>query len=228
MTAGLLRPAPPPDVVLARAEALRARIEATGRDPATVTVVAVTKGFEPTAAEAALAAGFTHLGENYAAELLAKAAAVGTGDGSAGPVWHYLGALQRRKVPTLAPVVGCWETLSRLVEAEAVAAHAPGAVVFVQLNTSLDPGRNGCPVEAAGPLVAAARALGLVVRGVMTVAPRGGPAEARAAFATAAAVADELGLVERSMGMSDDLEPALEAGATVVRVGRALFGERSG
>lgn len=227
MSPAPLLPSPPPDVVVERAEALRARIEACGRDLETVTVVAVTKGFEPTAVEAALAAGFSHVGENYAAELLAKAAAVGAEDGTGlGPQWHFLGALQRRRVRQLAPVVSEWDTVARIVEAEEVAARAPGAEVLVQLRTSDDPQRNGCAPEAAGPLVEAARAFGLRVRGVMVVAPPGGPAAARAAFGRAAAVADELGLPERSMGMSDDLELALAEGATMIRVGRALFGPR--
>ena len=103
--------------------AVRARLEAAGGDPGAITVVAVTKGFGPGAAVAALAAGLTEVGENYAQELLAKAAALAAGpDSSDRPVrWHYLGAVQRNKVARLAPVVACWQSVARGVEGEAIA-----------------------------------------------------------------------------------------------------------
>jgi uncharacterized pyridoxal phosphate-containing UPF0001 family protein len=96
----------------------------------------------------------------------------------------------------------------------------------VEIDTTADPGRNGCaPAEAPG-LVASLREQGLDVRGLMTVGPRGGPEESRPAFRLTANLARDLGLPEVSMGMTDDLEVALSEGATMVRVGRALFGER--
>lgn len=219
---------PPVDVVVARAVALRHVIEDAGRDPAGVRVVAVTKGFTSGAVHAARAAGFYDIGENYADELLSKVRD-DTGDDAPGAPptrWHFLGAVQRRRVKTLAPVVSWWQTLSRAVEGEAIAAHAPGATVLVEIDTTADPGRNGCaPAEAPG-LVASLREQGLDVRGLMTVGPRGGPEESRPAFRLTANLARDLGLPEVSMGMTDDLEVALSEGATMVRVGRALFGER--
>ncbi|HUC04519.1 MAG TPA: alanine racemase, partial [Acidimicrobiales bacterium] len=99
------------------------------------------------------------------------------------------------------------------------------ASVLVQVDCTGLPQRNGCtPVEVPA-LVHALEQDGLAVQGLMTVAPRDPPG-ARAAFAAVARLADELGLAERSMGMTDDLEEAVAAGSTMVRIGRALFGDR--
>ncbi|HEX3332915.1 MAG TPA: alanine racemase [Acidimicrobiales bacterium] len=184
-------------------------------------VVAVTKGFGSDAVQAAVEAGLHDIGENYAAELESKAPAVV----SAVPVvWHFLGAVQRNKVARLAPIVGLWESVARAEEGARIARFAPGAKVLVEVDTTGLPGRNGCAPSDAGPLVADLRAVGLDVRGLMTVAAPG--EAARTAFEAVARLADDLGLEERSMGMSDDLEAAVAAGTTMVRIGRALFGER--
>jgi uncharacterized pyridoxal phosphate-containing UPF0001 family protein len=139
--------------------------------------------------------------------------------------WHFLGAIQRNKVARLAPVVGVWQSVSRVEEGERIARFAPGAAVLVEVDTTGLSGRSGCPPDGVRALVARLRDAGLDVRGLMTVAAPGAEA-ARAAFATVRALADELGLEERSMGMTDDLEAAVGAGTTMVRIGRALFGER--
>jgi hypothetical protein len=144
------------------------------------------------------------------------------------PRWHFLGAIQRRRVGALAPVVGCWQTLARVVEGEAIARRTPGASVLVEVETSGRPGRNGCVPDDVPGLVRGLVALGLDVRGLMVVAPPGPPEVARAAFRTTAGLAADLGLEELSMGMSGDLDVALEEGSTMVRVGRALFGPRPG
>jgi pyridoxal phosphate enzyme (YggS family) len=187
-----------------------------------VRVIGVTKGFGPEAVQAALDAGLTELGENYAAELEAKAGVAGH---AAGVAWHFLGAVQRNKVAQLAPVVGWWQSVAREAEGTRIARFAPGARVLVQIETTGLPGRNGCPPEQAGDLAVRLGDLGLDVRGLMTVAAPGEGA-AREAFETLARLADRLGLEERSMGMSDDLEVAVAAGSTMVRIGRALFGAR--
>ncbi|HTZ09700.1 MAG TPA: YggS family pyridoxal phosphate enzyme [Acidimicrobiales bacterium] len=217
-------PVPPLEVVAARLAEVRRRIERAGGDPAALEVVAVTKTFPPAAVEAALALGLRRVGENYPAELVAKAAAFAPGTG---PQWQFLGAIQRRRVARLAPVVSCWQTVSRLAEGETLARHAPGATVLVEVETTGLPGRNGAVPAAVPALVAGLRALGLDVAGLMTVAPPGGPEAARPAFATTARLGAELGLGELSMGISDDLEAAVSEGSTMVRVGRALFGARS-
>jgi PLP dependent protein len=222
-----LAPAPTAAVVAARVEDIRRRISESGRDPATVRLIAVTKGFEGSAVTAALAAGVDDIGENYAAELIAKASSsVDTAGSESAPRWHFLGAVQRRKVRDLAPYVGCWQTITRAVEGEEIARRAPGAGVLVEVDVSGLPGRNGCPPGAVAGLVERLRGLDLDVRGLMVVAPPGPSEVARAAFRTTAALAGDLGLEELSMGMTEDFEVALEEGSTMVRVGRALFGAR--
>jgi uncharacterized pyridoxal phosphate-containing UPF0001 family protein len=199
-----------------------------------VRIVAVTKGFTSSAVVAARGAGLVDIGENYADEFLAKVAALSESDaarsesGDTAPAtrWHYLGAVQRRRVRTLAPVVSCWQTLSRVSEGETIARHAPGAAVLVEVETTALPGRNGCPPSEVPTLVASLREAGLDVRGLMTVGPPGPPEGSRGTFRLTAQLAHDLGLPEVSMGMTDDLEVALSEGSTMVRVGRALFGER--
>lgn len=182
----------------------------------------MTKGFGPEAVEAALAAGCELVGENYAQELVRKAAALPAG--LAAPRWQFLGAIQRNKVRALAPLVDCWQSVARQVEGEAIARHHPGAQVLVEVETTGDPGRNGCPPGSVIGLVEGLRGLGLSVAGLMTVAPPGDAAAG--SFGLVRDLADRLGLAQRSMGMSDDLELAVAAGSTMVRIGRGLFGER--
>ena len=100
--------------------------------------------------------------------------------------------------------------------------------MLVEVETSGRPGRNGCTPALVPALVRHLQTLDLDVGGLMVVAPPGPPEEARAAFRTTARLAADLGLAELSMGMTGDLEVALEEGATMVRVGRALFGPRPG
>jgi uncharacterized pyridoxal phosphate-containing UPF0001 family protein len=188
--------------------------------------VGVTKGFGPDAVTAALDAGLRDIGENYAAELVEKAAEVRATPARGDVVWHFLGPVQRNKVGALAPLVGLWESVARREEGERIARFAPDAPVLVQVDLTGLPGRNGCPPAAVPALVAELGSLGLEVRGLMTVAAPGPPEQVTTVFETVGRLADELGLVERSMGMTDDLEAAVVAGTTMVRIGRALFGER--
>jgi hypothetical protein len=223
-------------VVGERLSAIRARITAAGGDSDRVAVVAVTKGHGLDAVLAALYVGLLDIGENYAAELLEKVArlheAADDGNVAARPAprWHFLGAVQRNKVPKLAPVVACWQAVARCEEAEAIGRRRRGAEVFVEIDLSGDAGRGGCAPADAERVVDSARQAGCRVRGLMTVAPLvvGVPARATAAdaFATVAGLAATLGLDELSMGMSHDLEEAVSAGSTMIRIGTALFGER--
>jgi len=166
-----------------------------------------------------------------AAELSATSTGPGTtrpphDDGAGALRWHFLGAVQRRRVRDLAPVVTCWQTVSRVVEGEAIGAHAPGATVLVEVDTTGIPGRNGVPPTEVPSLVRSLRDLGLEVRGLMVVGPPGPAEGARRGFRATARLARDLGLPEVSMGMTDDLEVAVVEGSTMVRVGRALFGDR--
>ena len=180
--------------------ALRRRIADAGRDPAGVSIVAVTKGFTASAVDAARHAGLYDIGENYANELLAKAAAASESadDGAESSLapqtrWHYLGAVQRRRVRMLAPVVSCWQTVCRASEGETIAAHAPGARVLVEVDTTAVPGRNGCPPSEVPALVASLRGAGLDVRGLMIVGPPDPPSSPARRFASPASWPDTSG-----------------------------------
>jgi len=209
-----------------RLAAIRARIAAAGRKPEEIVVVAVTKGFGVEALDAAAAMGLDDLGENYAQELADKWRA--TADQPRR--WHFLGRVQRNKVKSIASAVHLWQGVDRLAAGEEIARRAPGARVLVQVNidgaASAVTGRGGCPPAEVPGLVARLGGLGLDVRGLMAVGPKGPPELARSGFREVTVLADRLGLVERSMGMTDDLDVAVEEGSTMVRVGRGLFGAR--
>lgn len=205
-------------------ERIAAAARRAGRDPAAVRVVAATKSVPVERVRAVLDAGCTDLGENRAQELLAKAPQLA--GAAAPPVWHFIGALQRNKVKALAPWVGWWHTLDRPALVPVLATHCPGATVLVEVNLAREPQKAGCHPEELEALVEAAAGSGLRVAGLMAVPPRDD--DPRPWFATLAARAAALGLAECSMGMSDDFEVAVEEGATIVRLGRVLFGERPG
>ena len=207
-----------------RLEEVRQRIVRAGGAPGQVTVVAVTKGFGPEAVRAAVAAGITDIGENYAQELLVKAPEV-----AAGLRWHFLGALQGNKLARLAGYVHLWHGLESADQARALARRCPGAAVLVQVRQPPGghPPRRGADARDVPAVVEAAFSAGLEVRGLMALGPPGAsPAEVRGAFAEVADLARRLGLPELSMGMSADFELAVAEGATIVRLGQVLFGPR--
>jgi PLP dependent protein len=206
-------------------EGVRDRIRAAGGTPDDIRIVAVTKGFGAEAVEDAVAAGLIDVGENYAQDLEGKAAALSPVTASRCR-WHFLGHVQRNKVRRLAPLVHLWHTVDSLAVGREISRRAAGASVLVQVNISGEPAKNGCRFDEAPALVDDLRALGLDVRGLMAVGPTGPPELARPAFRRLTELADRLGLRERSMGMTDDLEVAVQEGTTMVRVGRALFGPR--
>lgn len=208
--------------VAERVAGVRDRITAAGGDPAVVTLVAVTKGHD-WAPRAALEAGIVDLGENRLERIHDHA-----GTGLDGPRWHLIGEVQRRKVRRDAHHVHLWQTVDRREEGEAIASAVPGARVLVQLNLTGEPQKQGCAPEEAPALVDALRAVGLDVRGLMGMGPLGDREAARPGFRKLVTLADELGLPVRSIGMSDDLEVAVQEGSTMVRIGRALFGPRPG
>lgn len=217
-----------PELVAEHAASVRHRIEAAGGDPASVRLVAVTKGFAPELAAVALAAGLADLGENYAQELVAKheALVADPDPHRAEPTWHFLGRLQTNKVRQLAPLVGLWQSVDRASLVREIANRAPGAAILVQINLSGEEQKGGCSFASAPALVDDARAAGLDVRGLMGVGPAGVPDVARPGFRRLVALAADLGLPERSIGMSADLEVAVQEGATMIRIGRDLFGAR--
>ena len=212
-----------PDEVADRLAAVQQRVadaaSRSGRPPSAVRLVVVTKGVPPPVMQAVLDAGATDLGENRAQELLAKATEL-----DSRPTWHFIGRLQRNKVASLAPLVDLWQSVDRLELGQAIADRAPGAAVLAEVNVADDPAKAGVAPEGAPALVDGLRSAGLSVGGLMTIPAAG--RDPRPAFAALAELADRLGLAEVSMGMSDDYEVAVEEGATIVRVGRAIFGRR--
>jgi pyridoxal phosphate enzyme (YggS family) len=211
------------DAVAEVRERIAGAARRAGRDPADVLLIGASKTMPVEALGEALDAGLTDLGENRAQELLAKAPALA--DRPDPPIWHFVGQLQRNKVTGLVPWVTCWHSVDRSPLGEAIARRAPGARVLVEVNLAEEPRKGGCAPGDAAALVEALRALELDVAGLMTVAPQAG--ERRRWFAALRDLATSLELRELSMGMSDDFEGAIEEGATMVRVGRAIFGDRS-
>jgi PLP dependent protein len=194
-----------------------------------VRLVAVTKGQPSQAVRDAVAAGLGDLGESYPQELAAKAAEVEDLLDQGAPLrWHCIGRLQRNKVKAVAPLVHLWQSVDRLSLAAEVARRAPGAAVLVQVNVSGAEQQGGCAPAMAPSLVEGCSDLGLDVRGLMAIGAQGEPAAVQAGFRALRALADRLELVERSMGMSGDLELAVAEGSTMVRVGSSLFGPRGG
>jgi PLP dependent protein len=209
-----------------RVAAVRDRIAGAGGDPRAVRLVAVTKGFDAAVVREALAAGLEDIGESYVQDLVGKARELGEGTRDRDLRWHFVGRLQRNKVRKAAPHVWLWHSVDRLALGAEIARWAPGAAVLAQVNASGEASKAGCEPSLAPALVDGLVDLGLDVRGLMTIAPAGPAEGARPSFRTLHELAEGLGLGELSMGMSDDLEVAVQEGATMVRVGRDLFGPR--
>ena len=186
-------------------------------------IVAVTKGFDETAPAAAFAVGLRDVGENYPDELLAKAGSAHAPE----VVWHMLGAIQRRKIKSLARVVGCWQTVSRTEEVATPRPPRPRG-------PGVRPGRHD---RAAWPKrVRAGRGAGtgrrcprpgLTVRGLMTVGPPGGPPAAAAGFELVAQLAAELGLAGALDGDVRRLEVARCGGLDHAACGEGFVRARS-
>ena len=211
--------------VVIRVAALRERVDAVER-PWThrVGIVGVTKGFGAEAIDAAVTAGCDAIGENYAQEVLEKRATLER----LRPEVQFLGRLQRNKVRQLVGLVDVWCSLDRAAVIDEVAKRSPGARILVQVDTTGDPAKGGCDFDETAALVDRAIGQGLMVDGLMTVGPTGSDSEAaRVGFRRVRALVDQLDLVVCSMGMTDDLDVAVQEGSTQVRVGTALFGARS-
>lgn len=197
--------------------------ERAGRDPATVTLVAVTKTRPVEDLLLAFEAGVRHFGENRVQEAEAKFPAL-----PAGCVGHLIGPVQSNKAARAARIAGVVETVDSAAIAErldrAAAAAGKRLPVLVEVNTGGESTKAGVAPGDVASLVQAVRALpALDLRGLMTIPP---PGDTRPHFVALRELARALGLPELSMGMSDDYEAAVEEGATIVRIGTALFGAR--
>ena len=214
-----------PEDVAREADRVRQRIVGAGGDPSRISIVAVTKGFDASALEAAASAGLTMIGENYAQELRAKWVQLSSETQHRLDV-HFIGRLQSNKVRQLGNLIDLWQTVDRARLVNQISRHRPGAEVFVQLDVSGAATQGGCSPDDAPSLIAQARDAGLDVRGCMAIGPQGSPADIEAAFIEVSRFADRHDLEHRCIGMSADLEQAVRAGSTMVRIGTALFGER--
>lgn len=198
-----------------------------GRSPAEITIVAVTKGLTAQAIEAALEAGIRHIGENRVQEAREKIARLSNLQPC--PTWHMVGHLQTNKVKTAVEIFDIIHSIDSLRLAEALSGRARNTVsVLLQVNISGEEPKSGfSQAELHKAAEDVARLPMLEVKGLMTIAPLvSDPEEVRPIFRRLRELRDSLGLEHLSMGMSDDFEVAVGEGATMVRIGRAIFGER--
>lgn len=214
-----------PAAVARGADRIRQRIVDAGGDPSRIDIVAVTKGFDSSALEAAATAGLIMVGENYAQELRAKWDQLHPDVRDRLDV-HFIGRLQSNKVRQLAGIVDVWQSVDRIRLVREIARHSPGAEILVQLDVSGASTQGGCGLADAPDLIDQARDAGLEVRGCMAIGPQDSPDDIEAAFIEVVRFADRHDLEHRCIGMSADLEHAVRAGSTMVRIGTALFGER--
>jgi pyridoxal phosphate enzyme (YggS family) len=222
------------DEIRAGIAALEARIAAAcsraGRAREDVRLVAVSKTFPATDVEHAIAAGMTDIGENKVQETRDKKPLVG------GPVennirWHLIGHLQSNKAKDAVRLFDVIQAVDSIELAEKIARAAESAGkrqdVLLQVNIGRELQKSGAAPDSVPELARRMAALPFLRLGGLMAIPPAGEAEAmRPYFRELRAMRDDLGLTELSMGMTDDFEVAIEEGATIIRVGRAIFGSR--
>jgi pyridoxal phosphate enzyme (YggS family) len=208
-------------------ERIAAAAERAGRRADDVLLVAVSKTVEAERVKLAIDAGVQALGENRVQEAKAKVAVLGH------PVpWHLIGHLQSNKVKDALEIFDVIQSIDRLEiarECERRAAGAGRAIeVLLEVNVASEPTKGGFAPDAIGAALDAVAGMAhLKVRGLMAIPPIvEKPEDSRPAFRALRALAERHGLGDVSMGMSGDFEVAIEEGATIVRVGTAIFGPR--
>jgi pyridoxal phosphate enzyme (YggS family) len=218
------------DEIRANVRAVEERIAAAcaraGRARSEVTLVAVTKTFPASDVDHAIAAGMTDAGENKVQEARDKQPSV------AGSVrWHLIGHLQSNKAKDAVRLFDVIQTIDSVDLAERVARLAESndkrQEVLVQVNVGGEEQKSGAEIADVPSIVQSIHALpSLHLTGLMAIPPFLEPEAVRPYFRKLRALRDDLGLPELSMGMTDDFEVAIEEGATIIRVGRAIFGAR--
>ena len=228
-------------------ERIAAAARRAGRDPAAVTLVAVSKTHSPEEVAAAYTAGLRVFGENRVEEAAPKVAAVAAlldrpSSVVIGPPsiveWHMIGHLQSRKAEDVLPWVSMVHSVDSVKLAQRLSrfATAEKLPILLEINVSGEASKYGFqPEELSTAVETIATLPGLALQGLMTMAPiAADPEEVRPVFAALRALRDELARRypdldwrHLSMGMTDDFEVAIEEGATLVRMGRAIFGERT-
>ena len=212
-----------------RLDLVRNRIEracaGSGRDPASVRLLAVTKIFGPEVIREAWAVGLREFGENYVQEMERKAPAVADLEGAR---FHLIGHLQSNKTKKAAQLFSAIDSLDSVKLVTRLDAEAVPLDVTIEVKLSAEDAKTGADVAALDELGATIRrSRNLTLRGLMTVPPWSEDVDlSRPYFASLRELAAAHGIAELSMGMSHDLEVAIEEGATWVRVGTALFGSR--
>lgn len=220
---------------MSRAEEIRANLAAVeariaaacaraGRAREEVTLVAVTKTFPASDVDHALAAGVAHVGENKVQEARDKQPSV-----TASARWHLIGHLQSNKAKDAVRLFDVIQTVDSLQLAERLARLSADRRqdVMLQVNVGGEAQKSGAAPADVAAIARRIRELEtLHLIGLMTIPPLGEAEEMRPYFRTLRAMRDDLGLEHLSMGMTDDFEVAIEEGATIVRVGRAIFGSR--
>lgn len=200
-----------------------------GRSASSVTLVAISKSVDVERILEARDAGQSDFGESRAQEMRRKIDQVGPG-----VRWHFVGRVQRNKVKDLVGAVSLIHSMDRIELAEAIAGRAQREQrvqrVLLQVNAGDDPAKSGCGAEEVHGVISRIRQLpGLACEGLMTIPPMG--VDPRPIFSRLRELRDEARerfpeIQHLSMGMSEDFEAAVEEGATIVRVGQALFGSR--
>ncbi len=210
-------------------ERIAAAARRAGRDPSGVTLVAVSKSKPASDIRALYDLGHRDFGENRAQEMAEKAAAL-----PSDIRWHFVGALQTNKARLIRPMTHLLHSMDReslaFAWAKGIGLAPP---VLIQVNTGSEPQKAGVDAAEAADLLQTLLAGGVPVRGLMAIPPVSEDAEAmRPHFAELRRLRDRLselndGVQELSMGMTDDFEIAIEEGASLIRVGRAIFGART-
>jgi pyridoxal phosphate enzyme (YggS family) len=221
---------PRADEIRANLEALESRIAAAcaraGRARSDVTLVAVTKTFPASDVDLAIAAGATNVGENKVQEGRDKKPLV-----SASARWHLIGHLQSNKVKDAVSLFDVIQSVDSLDLAQRIGRFAAilgkRQDIYLQVNIGNEDQKSGAWIDDVPSLVSRIAAIESVrLVGLMAIPPVGEGENARFYFRELRTLRDAAGLPELSMGMTDDFEVALEEGATVIRVGRAIFGSR--
>ncbi len=213
--------------IRARLDTIRSRIEraarSAGRDPATIELVAVSKLHDISAIQSAYDLGLRHFGESRWQEAQGKIEALPTDI-----VWHYIGRLQSSKARRIATAFNVLHALDSSVQLQAIKNQNNVLDGFIQVNLAKEPQKSGIFLEGLDKFSQVVLECSQVnLRGLMTIGPYGDdPEESRRYFRTLRLAAEALGLSQLSMGMSHDLEVAIQEGSTHVRVGTALFGSR--
>jgi len=201
--------------------------ERADRSPAGITIVGVTKTIDPWLIQQAFEAGIRHFGENRVQEAKSKIGQLSSLQPT--PTWHMVGHLQTNKAQIAIELFNMIQSVNSVRLAEVLSRHTQHHIpILLEVNVSGEASKFGFPpTEVSSAVEQIARLPHLEIRGLMTIAPlTNNSEEVRPIFRQLRLLRDSLGLEHLSMGMTDDFEVAIEEGATMVRIGRAIFGER--